>query len=167
MLNKTVQRCFSLNPNPDKNERTLRVKKIPAGTVIDHVPRGKGLEVLQFLGINESFDGVVTLLMNVSSASIGRKDVIKIEHKVLAKKDLDKIALIAPNATINVIKDFEVVEKYKVKTPNELVDSVRCPNPTCLSQREGVPRLLVEEKTPLKIRCAYCERVYGAKDLKY
>jgi aspartate carbamoyltransferase regulatory subunit len=151
----------------EKNEQMIRVRKIANGTVIDHIPSGKGEEVLKFLGIGVGYKGVVTLLMNVHSASMGHKDIVKIEDRELGKRELDKIAIFAPTATINVVRNYAVVEKAKVKVPDSLVGSVECPNPTCITHKEGVPRLVVEQKQPLKIRCAYCERVYGAEDLKY
>ena len=149
-----------------EGEQTIKVRKIANGTVIDHVPHGKGSDVLKFVGIDSDYKGVVTLLMNVHS-SMGHKDIVKIEDRELSKRELDRIAIFAPTATINVVRNYEVVEKYKVKVPDVLVGSVKCPNPTCLTHKEGVSRLVVEHKDPLKIRCAYCERVYGAEDLTY
>ena len=151
----------------EAGEQTIRVRKIANGTVIDHIPRGKGGDVLRFIGIDSDYKGVVTLLMNVSSASMGHKDIVKIEDRELGKRELDKIAIFAPTATINVVRNYDVLEKYKVKTPDALVDSVECPNPTCLTHKEGVSKLVVEQKNPLRIRCAYCVRVYGADELKY
>jgi len=151
----------------ESKEKMIRVRKIANGTVIDHIPRGKGGDVLRFLGIEGSYKGVVTLLMNVPSSSMKHKDIVKIEDRELGKRELDKIAIFAPTATINVVRNYAVVEKAHVKVPDALVGSVECPNPTCLTHKEGTPRLVVEQKSPLKIRCAYCERVYGAEDLKY
>ena len=151
----------------ESKEQMIKVRKIANGTVVDHIPSGRGIAVLRFLGIDGEYKGVVTLLMNVRSASKGHKDIIKIEDRVLAKRELDKIAIFAPKATINVVRNYAVVEKYKVKVPDELVGSVECPNPTCMTHKEGTPKLVVEKKDPLRIRCAYCERVYGAEELKY
>ncbi len=150
-----------------KSEQTIKVRKIANGTVIDHIPQGKGADVLKFVGIDGGYKGVVTLLMNVHSSSMGHKDIVKIEDRELSKRELDRIAIFAPTASINVVRNFEVVEKYKVKVPDSLVGSVECPNPTCLTHKEGTARLNIESKNPLKIRCAYCERVYGADELKY
>ncbi|MEM0475499.1 MAG: aspartate carbamoyltransferase regulatory subunit [Candidatus Norongarragalinales archaeon] len=165
-----IKKKKALKENKEKSaesEQMIRVRKIANGTVIDHIPRGKGSDVLRFLGIDAAYKGVVTLLMNVQSRSMEHKDIVKIEDRELGKRELDKIAIFAPTATINVVRNFEVVEKYKVKVPDALVGSVECPNPTCITHKEGIPRLLVEQKQPLKIRCAYCERVYSAEDLKY
>ncbi|MFH1257898.1 MAG: aspartate carbamoyltransferase regulatory subunit, partial [Candidatus Micrarchaeota archaeon] len=111
----------------------LKVKKIESGIVVDHIPQGKSTKLLSILGINEGFKGTVSVLINVPSGSSGLKDIIKIEGRELRKKELEKIALIAPLATINIIKDFEVIEKYKVKLPEVLEGVVQCPNPNCIT----------------------------------
>lgn len=148
-----------------KNEEFLRVRKIEDGIVIDHVPRGQGLRVLSVLGVNESFNGTISMLINAPSSAYGLKDVIKIEGKELSKKEIEKIALIAPYASINVVKGYEVVEKYRISLPDVLEGAVKCPNPNCITNREGTPKMRVRERSPLKLQCAYCEKVYGEKDL--
>ncbi|MFH1750927.1 MAG: aspartate carbamoyltransferase regulatory subunit [Candidatus Micrarchaeota archaeon] len=145
----------------------LKVKKIESGIVIDHVPQGRAVKLLSILGIDETFKATISVLINVPSATSGLKDIIKIEGRDLKKKELEKIALIAPYATINVIKDFEVIEKYKVKLPDLLEGVVPCPNPNCITNREGISRLHVKERNPLKLQCNYCEKVYGEAEFKF
>ncbi|MFH1442518.1 MAG: aspartate carbamoyltransferase regulatory subunit [Candidatus Micrarchaeota archaeon] len=145
----------------------LKVKKIESGIVVDHIPQGKSTKLLSILGINEEFKGTVSVLINVPSGSSGLKDIIKIEGRELRKKELEKIALIAPLATINIIKDFEVIEKYKVKLPEVLEGVVQCPNPNCITNKEGVAKLHVKERNPLKLQCNFCEKVYGEADFKF
>lgn len=145
----------------------LKAKKIETGTVIDHVPKGMALKVLRVLGIDDDFPGTVTVLMNVPSSHYGFKDIIKIEGRILQKKEIAKMALMAPAATVNTIQNFTVVDKYVVQVPSVLEGVVVCPNPTCITRLEGTARLLVENASPVRLRCAYCEKVYGDKDITY
>ncbi len=145
----------------------LKVKKIESGIVIDHIPQGKSIKLLQILGINEEFKATISVLINVPSATSGLKDIIKIEGRELRKKELEKIALLAPYATINVIRNYEVIEKYKVKLPEVLQGVVPCPNPNCITNREGIAKLHIKERNPLKLQCDYCEKVYGEADFKF
>ncbi|MEK6843641.1 MAG: aspartate carbamoyltransferase regulatory subunit [Candidatus Micrarchaeota archaeon] len=150
-----------------KDKDMLKVKKIENGIVIDHVPQGSAVKLLTVLGIDEDFKGTVSVLINVPSASTGLKDVIKIEGRSLTKSDLEKVALVAPYATINVIRDYTVIEKYKVKLPEVLEGVIHCPNPNCISNKEGKPKLHIKERNPLKLQCNYCEKVYAEKEFKF
>lgn len=150
-----------------KESAYLKAKKIETGTVIDHVPKGMALKVLRVLGIEDDFPGTVTLLMNVPSSHYGSKDIIKIEGRILQKKEIAKMALLAPAATVNTIQNFTVVDKYVVQVPSVLEGVVACPNPTCITRSEGTSRLLVENASPVRLRCAYCEKVYGETDITY
>jgi aspartate carbamoyltransferase regulatory subunit len=148
-------------------EKELLVRKIENGTVIDHIPAGKGLKVIEILGVNSGFEGSVVVLINAPSAKLGRKDVVKIENKELTKEETNKIALIAPNASINIIKDWEVVEKRKVSLPEILEGIIKCPNSSCItnSNEPITTKFVVEKKAPLKLRCWYCERVFSEKEI--
>jgi aspartate carbamoyltransferase regulatory subunit len=139
--------------------KELKVTPIKDGTVIDHITPGHALKVLHVLKIPETTSSVVSILMNVNGKS-GKKDIVKIENRELDPKELDKIALIAPKATINIIRDYEVVKKHIVEIPDEVVGISKCPNPTCISNaREPVEsRFHVISKDPPRIKCYYCER---------
>jgi len=139
--------------------KELKITPIKDGTVIDHITPGHAVKVLHILKIPESTAAVVSVAMNVSG-KMGKKDIVKVENRELNPKELDKIALIAPKATINIIRDFEVVKKHKVELPNEIIGIAKCSNPTCISNaREPVEaRFQVMSKDPLRIRCYYCER---------
>lgn len=145
----------------------LRVRKIKDGTVIDHIKAGKGKKVLDILGVENGFSNVTALLMNVTSKRVGKKDIVKIENKALKKEEVDKIALIAPHATWNVIKNFKVTKKSKIELPSMLEGVLECPNPKCVTNmNEPVKtKFKVEEKEPVKLRCVYCERLFGLEDL--
>jgi aspartate carbamoyltransferase regulatory subunit len=144
-----------------KEEKVLRVKSIKNGVVIDHIAKGKAPEVLRILGIGEDFSDTVTLAMNVDSKAFGKKDIVKVENRELSTAELNQISLISPNATINKIKDYKVVKKELVKLPSEIIGSLRCSNPNCISSkdREGVRTVfIVKRKEPLVLYCKYCER---------
>ncbi|HDJ27368.1 MAG TPA: aspartate carbamoyltransferase regulatory subunit, partial [Aciduliprofundum sp.] len=95
----------------------LRVRRIREGTVIDHIPPGKALKVLSILGISGSEGTVVAVLMNVESRKLGKKDIVKLEGRFLTRDEVDEIALVAPTATINIIRDYEVAEKFSLTLP--------------------------------------------------
>lgn len=143
-------------------KRELRVKPIVNGTVIDHIAAGQALNVLKILGINAHSKYVVSVLMNVPSGEMRAKDVVKVEGREIDPEEIDTIALIAPKATINIIRNYEVVEKHKVESPREVVGLVRCGNPNCISNtNEPVWSRFIIESTDdeVQLRCSYCEFV--------
>lgn len=150
------------------SKQTLKVSKIKDGTVIDHITRGHALDVVKLLGINGHLGGVVTIAMNVPSGKIGVKDVIKVEGRELVSEEVDRIALIAPHATINIIRSFKVTGKQRVKLPTVICGTVKCSNPSCISnsEREPVkPIFYVEKEEPLRLRCHYCGHIMEKEDI--
>ncbi len=140
--------------------KELRVQPIKNGTVIDHIAPGNALKVLKILGITEKYaDSIISIAMNVVGKR-GVKDIVKIENREIDPKEVNKIALIAPDATINIIRGYEVVEKYRVSIPDEIVGIVRCANPNCISNsKEPIEtKFIVKSRKPLRIKCHYCER---------
>ena len=139
--------------------KELKIPLIKDGTVIDHITAGNAVKVLHILGIPKGTSSVVSVAMNVNS-KIGKKDIVKVENRELDPQEVDKIALIAPKATINIIRDYNVAKKHKVELPNEVIGLVSCSNPTCISNaKEPVKsRFKVVCKDPPKIKCYYCER---------
>ena len=141
-------------------EVELKVRPIKNGTVIDHIAAGQALNVLKILGISGTADATLSVVMNVGSDKLGKKDIVKVEDRELMEEEVDRIALIAPAATINIIRDYKVVEKYLVDLPDEIVGVVRCQNPSCISNTtEPIrSRMLVKAKNPVLLRCVYCEQ---------
>lgn len=139
--------------------KELRVTPIKNGTVIDHIPAGFALKVLHVLKVPQSTTSAISIAMNVNG-KMGKKDIVKIENKELDKREVNKISLIAPNATINIIRKYEVFQKHRVQLSNEVIGIVKCSNPTCISNdREPVEsRFIICKKDPLQIKCYYCER---------
>jgi len=145
------------------DEPELRVSKIRDGTVIDHVRAGQALRVLAILGI-DGFEGeTVSIGMNVPSEELGRKDVVKVEGWELSQAEVDVIALIAPAATINIIRGYEVVEKHRVVRPDVVHGVLECPNANCITaDREPVDSEF--EVLGDGVRCAYC-RTFVDEDI--
>ena len=146
---------------------TLRVAKIRKGTVIDHISAGNALVVLRILGITGREGFIVSVAMNVPSKKLGRKDIVKIEGRELSREEVDKIALIAPRATINIIRDYKVVRKHRVRLPKVIKNIVRCINPACITnEREPVePKFYVVSEEPLRLKCHYCGRIMEWPDI--
>jgi aspartate carbamoyltransferase regulatory subunit len=140
--------------------KELRVQPIKDGTVIDHITAGQAVKVLRILKIPESTSSIVSVAINVKSR-MGRKDIVKVENRELDHQEVDRIALIAPKATINIIRNYEVAKKHSVQLPDEIIGIVRCSNPTCISNASNEPvksRFFVVDKDPVRIKCYYCER---------
>jgi aspartate carbamoyltransferase regulatory subunit len=139
--------------------KELKIQPIKDGTVIDHITAGNAVKVLHIMGIPRSSSSIVSVAMNVKS-KMGKKDIVKVEDRELDPQEVDRIALIAPKATINIIRNYEVAEKYRVNLPDEIQGILKCSNPTCISNfNEPVKsRFLVMSRDPLRIRCYYCER---------
>ncbi|MDD1651547.1 MAG: aspartate carbamoyltransferase regulatory subunit, partial [Methanomicrobiales archaeon] len=139
-----------------EGRHALIVGRIREGTVIDHITAGEALNVLKILGITGTTDESLSIATNVSSGKVGRKDIVKVEGRELRKEEVDRIALIAPRATINIIRDYEVVEKKGVEIPRSLVGVVRCPNPGCISNTSEPieSRFEVVERG---LHCLYCD----------
>lgn len=141
-------------------EKEMRVRRIEHGTVIDHITAGQALNVLRILGVSGTTSAVVSVAMNVPSEAIGSKDIVKVEDRELKEEEVDRISLIAPNATINIIRDFEVIEKYRVDLPERLEGVVKCSNPNCISNtNEPVISKFLVNKKPVELRCIYCDHV--------
>ncbi len=136
--------------------RELIVSKIKDGTVIDHIPAGKAFEVLKVLGITGKEGIRIAVVVNVESSKLGRKDIVKIENRFLSKEETDIVALIAPTATINIIKNFEVVEKRKVSIPKYISKLIKCPNKTCITRHEGIETTFETLDSSLRVKCIYC-----------
>lgn len=143
----------------------LIVSKIRNGTVIDHIPAGRALAVLRILGIKGSEGYRVALVMNVESKKIGRKDIVKIEDRVIDDKEASLITLIAPSATINIIRDYVVTEKRHLEVPKQIRGLIKCPNPQCITNNdvEAESRFTTISIKPLKLKCEYCE-IYITED---
>jgi aspartate carbamoyltransferase regulatory subunit len=140
------------------SETELRVNKIKDGTVIDHIRGGYALDVVKILGITGKENRVMTIAVNVPSKRIRVKDIVKIEGKALSTQEVNRIALVAPHASINFIHDYTVVDKREVKLPQLIEGIVKCGNPCCISNAEEpvTPKFYVKQQEPLILKCHYC-----------
>ena len=147
----------------------LMVRRIKEGTVIDHIDEGKGIQVLNALRIDGSDGSLITIALNVPSGKFKKKDIIKVENKFLKDDDTNKLAVIAPKATINMIKDYKLVEKRRVSLPNEIDRIFRCSNPDCVTNStEHIESIMdVIDKEGRVLKCRYCGRVLDVNQLKY
>lgn len=134
----------------------LLINPIKNGTVIDHITSGEALNVLKIIGITGTTTESVSVATNVSSGKIGKKDIVKIENRELRKEEMDRIALIAPRVSINIIRDFKVYAKGGVERPKFLLGVVRCPNPGCITNAHE-PVSSRFEVLPNGLHCMYCD----------
>lgn len=153
----------------EESTEEMRILKIKKGTVIDHITAGHALEVVRLLGIPPGTDLKISLIMNASSKLMeSGKDIIKIENRELTEAEASKITLIAPEATINIIRNFVRIEKYRVKLPNEIKDIITCPNGTCITNapRECInSKFRVISKKPPILECVYCDAQIEGKEI--
>lgn len=150
-----------------QSRQELYVRKIKDGTVIDHITPGFALDVIKILGINGKDGEVVSVAMNVESKQLHHKDIVKIQNRELKPNEVDKIALIAPNATINIIRNYDVTAKEVVELPSTIRGIISCDNPSCISNsREPVePRFAVDRREPIRLRCSFCGHVMEREDI--
>ena len=140
------------------NDQKLRVSKIRNGTVIDHITGGQALNVLAILGIDGTSGDSVSVAMNMPSDRLGKKDIVKVEGKELSQNEVDVLSLIAPAASINIVRDFEVIEKHRVERPTMVEGILECPNHNCISTEDEPvkSRFAVVDDG---VRCEYCETI--------
>jgi len=147
----------------------LLVRRIKDGTVIDHIEAGKALLVLQALNIAGKEGNVITVALNVPSSKHTKKDIIKVENRFLEITETNKLALIAPRATINIIRDYKLVEKRKILLPDSIVGIFKCPNLKCItnSGEEIKSTIDIVDKEKLILKCRYCSRTLSTDELVF
>jgi|SRR5271170_3401168 aspartate carbamoyltransferase regulatory subunit len=148
--------------------KTMLVQKISDGTVIDHVSAGKSLSVLRLLGNPQNRGVTVALVMNVGSSKMGRKDILKVEGVELTDEQVQKLALIAPRASVVIIRSYRVAEKKNAVPPAAVVGILSCTGATCISVREkdsvsSIFSLL--NSSPLAYKCKFCGRVLAEQEI--
>lgn len=134
----------------------LKVSRLQSGTVIDHLSAGSALKLLDLL--SPSADETILAAFNVESKKMGKKDILKIEGRSLTPSEFDKVAIISPGATVNLIRNGEIIEKGIVEFPNYVVGILICANNLCITNHEDIKTKFTWE-APF-FRCRYCERAY-------
>ena len=130
-----------------------RVTAIKNGTVIDHIPSGKALSVLKMLGIDGGMSNPISMVMNVPSQKMGGKDIIKVEDRELTQHELDRLALVAPDASVAIIRSYAVAEKMEINLTDEVVNVARCTFSNCITTNPMEPlphRLILTKREPLE-----------------
>ena len=150
----------------NKEPKQLSVSAIQNGTVIDHIPAKHLFKVIQILSLDK-IDHQITFGTNLESKKLGKKAIIKISEKFFADDDINRIALVAPDAKLNIIKDYEVVEKKVVEVPDSIVGIARCMNPKCITNFEAVTtRFKVVSKKNVALKCHYCENITNQENMQ-
>lgn len=144
----------------------LKVSAIKEGTVIDHIPAKNLFKVISILGLDQ-IENQITFGTNLESSKLGGKAIIKVTDKFFADNEINKIALIAPHAKLNIIRDYAVVEKKVVTTPTIIRGIVKCFNPKCITNNEVITtcfKVIAEE--PIALKCKYCEKITTEDQIK-
>ena len=142
----------------------LAVAALCNGTVIDHLPSEQLFKAVKILGI-ERVKSAVTIGNNLDSKKLGHKGIIKVADVFFPETVLNRIALIAPSAVVNIIRDYKVVEKFPVTLPDTIVGLVKCGNPKCITNNEPMrTRFSVIDRHDVTIACHYCSQAVRSTD---
>ena len=146
-------------------KKELQVAALENGTSIDHIPPEHLFKVAQLIGLSE-MENRITFGNNLESRKMGRKGMIKIADKFFEEDEISRIALVAPNVILNIIRDYEVVEKKNITLPDALIGIVKCNNPKCITNNEPMlTHFYVTDKDKGIIKCRYCERKTNKEDI--
>lgn len=147
--------------------KELKVTAIENGTVIDHIPAKSVFQVIRILGLDQ-ISHQIMVGTNLDSQKLGKKGIIKVSNKYFKSEEINKIALVAPSATLIVIKDYTVVYKATVEIPETISNIVKCINPNCITNNESIPsRFTVIDKENLILNCHYCEKSTKKGNLRF
>ncbi len=150
----------------EMNDNKLQVSAIKDGTVIDHIPASSLFKVIKILNLNK-VETQMTFGSNFESKKLGSKAIIKLSDVFFADNDINKIALVAPEAKLNIIRDYKVVEKKIVEVPDSIKGIATCMNPKCITNHEGiVTKFTVISKKEVAIKCHYCEKITDAEHME-
>lgn len=148
-------------------EKDLRVSKIRNGTVIDHISAGYALDVIKILGITGHERRIITIAINIPSKDYKVKDIVKIEGRALNSQEVNRIALVAPHASINIIRNYSVLKKVEVRLPKIIEGIIKCINPVCVSNsNEPIKsKFYLKKDEPLMLKCHYCGYILEKSDV--
>lgn len=148
------------------SKRKLKVSAINNGTVIDHIPAKHLFKVISILGLDK-ISNQITFGTNLESYKLNHKAIIKVTDKFFEDNEINKIALVAPAAKLNIIRDYEVVEKKVVNVPDEVIGIVKCFNPKCITNNESIiTKFSVVSKEDIALKCHYCEKITSEEHLE-
>lgn len=142
-----------------KEEKKLQVSAIKDGTVIDHIPAKNLFKVIKILNLGQLEDPV-TFGFNLDSSKLGKKAIIKLSNRYFDDEDINKLILVAPQARLNIIKDYQVIEKKQVHVPEKIAGIAKCVNPKCITNNEAVvTKFKVLYTKNVDLKCLYCEKI--------
>lgn len=142
------------------SEKTeLEVSAIKNGTVIDHIPAEVTFKIVQILNLYDH-PSAITIGTNLESKTLGKKGIIKIADRFISDEEIGRLSVVAPNVTLNIIRDYQIVQKKYVQYPKQIIGVVRCSNPKCVTNHQPIPtKMEVFDFAQKSLRCVYCERV--------
>jgi aspartate carbamoyltransferase regulatory subunit len=147
-------------------DKKMEVSAIENGTVIDHIPAKALFKVITILGLDH-IDKPITFGTNLDSKKLGKKGIIKLSETFFMDNEINKIALVAPQAKLNIIKNYDVVEKKIVEVPDEIVGIAKCVNPQCITNNEKITtKFSVVSKTQVRLKCHYCEKITSQENIR-
>lgn len=150
-------------------EKVMFIPKIEKGIVIDHIPAGFGLKILEVIHrYPEMTETIASVGLNYTSSKLGKKDMIKLQSEELPAPVLQHISMVCPGVSIKRIKNFQVDKKFVVGMPEVMIGQVRCRNPGCITnaERDVVTRFRCVDADAQRYKCAYCERIFALQDLE-
>ena len=148
------------------NKQALQVAALKNGTVIDHIPSDKLFTVVNLLGLENS-DSNMTIGNNLESKKLGKKGIIKVADRFFTDEEISRLSVVSPNVKLNIIRDYEVVEKKQVIMPEELKGIVKCNNPKCITNNEPMTTIFhVIDKESGILKCHYCEKEQNKESVK-
>lgn len=150
-----------------KSPKTLLVSAIKNGTVIDHIKAGNALKIIRILSLPAE-EKLVTVGLNLPSKATGKKDLIKVEGRELTNTEANHVAILAPMATINIIRNYKVIKKFTVNIPKEIDNLIICPNPQCITNHEKMKTnfTIINNGKQIKIKCKYCEKGFSQNEIR-
>jgi aspartate carbamoyltransferase regulatory subunit len=151
------------NQKPTKQEE-IRLTPIANGTVLDHLPVGTALKIVEILKLEPNH--AISMAINTESKKHGKKDLLMMENRVLSKIEIDKVGMIAKGATLNVVENHSVKEKKIIELPKTAFGVLKCNNPNCISTIEEIQTRFSVTENPLSAKCYYCERKMNESEIK-
>lgn len=152
---------------PTKDVRPYKVFAIENGTVIDHIAAGAALKIIRILNLAAG-NKIVTVGLNFPSKKLKFKDLVKVEKRELTPEEISRVAILAPAASINIIRNYKIAKKFKVSLPEKIKRLIVCPNPKCITNHEPMDSVFYVKPNGAepKLKCAYCEKVFSQNEIK-
>ena len=152
-----------------EKRKKLQVSALKNGTVLDHIPSNYTFHVIKILGL-EASESPLYIGNHLDSKKLGRKGIIKISDRFFARDEINKIALVAPKATLIEIKDYDVINKTQVEIPDHIEKIVKCINPKCVTNNQDIETrftVITDHHGKMKLKCHYCEKTMAQENIEF